>query len=174
MANDFIIKIIPKDESPEISAAMRGTPFSRASKKHKTTFVIETIQYLNDDSIFKTDILNKTCLTMGILNGHKLRNNIYKIHKSFFPNPGATALIKNFDILAPVMGAKMAATIIEYNDTVNDDPVVTLYPDGSIHIEEPYNLFTYRKFLNHATRRDLKYQRNLRQQFMSQIKSMEK
>ncbi len=149
-------------DKSDITPRPAGTPFSRATRKHKNTFIVNIITFLCDYTIFNHDIPGMTCLTVTSINGAKLKNDTHGMHKAYFPNPGAARIPENFSMLAPVMGTKMACMIIEYLDKDSGVPVVTLFPNGMTHIHAPYNPFTFRHHLNHATRQDLKYNRELR------------
>ena len=69
-------------------------------------------------------------------------------------------MIQCYDMLEPHMGI-IAATAIEYLDKDTGNPVIILFP-ASAHICREYDHKTYSNHLNHAARRDLAYQIQLR------------
>ncbi len=72
-----------------------------------------------------------------------------------FPNPAAQYMVNAHQQLKPIMG-ELATTIAEYLDKNTGAPVLQLFPT-SVHVFDGYET-DYRAHLNHASRRDLKYQ----------------
>ncbi len=131
-------------------------------KINKNTFVVNVIAFLCDYKIFDRDIPGMTCMAVSSINGVAVKNDSFGMHKAYFPNPGAARIKENIELLRPVMGTEMACTIVEYNDKDSGNAVVTLFPNGMLHIHKPYHPFTYHNHLNGATNADLKEQRDLR------------
>ncbi len=77
-----------------------------------------------------------------------------------FPNPCAYNMVVQYSALAPYMTEKLARTVVIYKDKENDKPVLMLFPTEAYvmpHINDDYE-----KHLNHASRRDLERQINMR------------
>lgn len=124
--------------------------------KKKNTYSIKFSHLINyEDFLY---CLN-TPLVVITKNGHPIKQTGWDTAQSF-PNPGAVRMGVNFELLRSVMGKKMATTIIEYLDKETNKPVVTLFPTY-IHIHPEYTN-GYLKHLNHASRKDLNYQIQLR------------
>ena len=73
-----------------------------------------------------------------------------------------------FDKLEPVMGTRLASTIVEYLDKETNEPVAMLFPTNEImYREDASHDFTSR--LNHATRQDLKRQMSVREKYLKKL-----
>ena len=126
------------------------------SKKKKNTYCIELSPFANYElfALCKT-----TPLAISKTNGKSNETNgwIKSIH---FPTECAQEIAHMSIPLRAKMGQKLSSTIIEYLDKETGEPVAQLYPT-TLYVFDKYEE-TYLSRLNHATRRDLQRQMDLR------------
>lgn len=136
--------------------------------KKKNTYIVKVNNLMADTSVF--ELCKYTPLPVTVLNGKDVQkpHNIW-MGATKFPNPGAVCMQSEFKTIAPVMGPKIASTVIEYLDKANNRPVLTLFPT-SAYVHDGYEN-DYMSHLNHASRRDLAHQIKIREQMMNQILS---
>lgn len=102
------------------------------------------------------------------LNGKKVNQDTGWKSGTEFPNPGASDMVVAFKQLQPIMGEKLASTIVEYLDKETNEPVAMLFPTNDImYREDAGKNFTNR--LNHATRQDLKRQMSVREKYLKKL-----
>lgn len=100
-------------------------------------------------------------------NGIPLKKHDKNEKTVHFPNPCAYEMTINYKNFKSVMG-KLAKTIIEYLDKETNESIAMLFPTNELMCREDYPDFEKR--LNHASRKDLKYQMKLREKLLKQIK----
>lgn len=137
----------------------------KPTKKRKNTYVITT-SVLADLSLFSA--CRSTPLVVVELNGKKVNQDTGWKSGTEFPNPGASDMVVAFKQLQPIMGEKLASTIVEYLDKETNEPVAMLFPTNDImYREDAGKNFTNR--LNHATRQDLKRQMSVREKYLKKL-----
>ncbi len=137
----------------------------KPTKKRKNTYVITT-SVLADLSLFSA--CSSTPLVVVELNGKKVNQDTGWKSGTEFPNPGASDMVVAFKQLQPIMGEKLASTIVEYLDKETNEPVAMLFPTNDImYREDAGKNFTNR--LNHATRQDLKRQMSVREKYLKKL-----
>ena len=143
-----------------------------ATHKKKNTYIVRVNNLMADMSAF--GMCKNTPLPIVVLNGQRVQNGAGAWWRgTLFPNPAAALMQAEFDSLAPVMGNKMASTIIEYLDKDTGRPVLTLFPT-SAYVHDGYEQ-DYMSHLNHASRQDLTHQIKIREQLIDKmIKSKQK
>lgn len=140
-------------------------PVARATKKRKNTYVVKLKDVMADLNAF--ELCEKTPLAVVTLNGKPVQNAGTWMQCNQFPNPGAAHMISAFPELHPIMGEKMASTIIEYLDKDTSEPVAMLFPTNEIMCRDDLPDFTQR--MNHASRQDLYRQMKIRDRILRQI-----
>lgn len=138
------------------------------SKKKKNTYIIST-QVFMDASLFAG--CKNTPLMVTELNGKKINNQGW-VPCTEFPNPGASNMVQLYDVLHPVMGKRLAGTIVEYLDKETSEPVAMLFPTNEIMCRAGIPDFLTR--LNHASRQDLNHQMLVREKYLNMLKSKQK
>lgn len=139
----------------------------KPTKKKKNTYIINHRGLIN--AYLFSD--NKTTpLAIIEINGEKISHSNGWRNCFQFPNPAAYNMIKQFDKLKPVMGERLACTIIEYLDKETEDPVALLFPTNEIMYCEDAGS-NYLNRLNHATRQDLDKQMRIREKHLQMLKS---
>ena len=83
-----------------------------------------------------------------------------------FPNPCAGQMATEYNNNKKIFGEKISTTIIEYLDKETNKPVLQVYPN-TIYVFDGYEE-NFESHLNHATRKDLKKQLELRKKLLSQ------
>jgi len=137
----------------------------KPTKKKKKTYVITT-SVLGNLSLFGG--CKSTPLVVVELNGKKINQGTGWHTGTEFPNPAASNMVGVFDKLEPVMGTRLASTIVEYLDKETNEPVAMLFPTNEImYREDASHDFTSR--LNHATRQDLKHQMSVREKYLKKL-----
>lgn len=133
------------------------------TKKNKNTYIVQLNGLLCDTGLFA--YCKSTPLAVVTKNGETQQDNSGFMTCTQFANPGACEMQANYKKYEPYMGKKMASTIIEYLDYKTGKPVAVLYPDTLIALDGYESDFM--SHLNHATRRDLNYQVNIRKAFLN-------
>ncbi len=135
------------------------------TKKLKNTYVI-TFDTMMDEHLWC--LCPNTKLTVAKLDGKDVRD---KNQLTDFPNPFAYRMVCFYDVLSKVMGKELAGTIVVYGDKANrDDACVILFPTNEIAQFGKDGLSK----LNHASRRDLKYQMAKRQKYIDMLNQNQK
>lgn len=131
--------------------------------KKKNTYIVKLNNLMID--AFAFGMCDKMPLPVIILNGQPTQNDQNGWLKcTKFPNPAAVEMQATFSEMKPVMGEKVASTIIEYLDKETGRPVATLFPTV-LYIHDNYEN-DYMAHLNHASRQDLNHQLVLRQELI--------
>ena len=130
----------------------------KPTKKKKNTYVIKN-SVLTNLSLFSS--CATTPLVVIELNGKKINQDTNWSQCTDFPNPGASNMITRIEMLKPVMGEKLAGTIVEYLDKETLTPVAMLFSTNEIMYREEAGE-NFMKRLNHASRKDLKRQMAVR------------
>ena len=144
-------------------SATKPIPENHISKKKKNTYIIKFSSFC-DATLFS--MCKTTPLGVITLNGREIQPNSGWISCTEFPNPCATQMAAQQHLLSEALGTKTATTIIEYLDKETGKPVLQLYPNG-VHIFDGYEE-NYAQHLNHASRRDLEKQFNLRKRLLDE------
>lgn len=134
----------------------KKAPKARSHKK-KNTYVVKLNNMFFNFTLFQ--LCNDTPMPVVILNGREIQQNNSWLSGTKFPNPNTYNMIAEYPQLEPTMG-KLSCTIVEYLDKDNGRPVLKLFP-STIYIHNGYEK-DYMTHLNHASRRDLEYQIQLR------------
>lgn len=134
----------------------------RAQQKKKNTYVLKISGLLVTPGVFS--MCRSTPLPVITKNGEQTQSASGWMAGTPFPNPGASDMQMEYKFLEPYMGEKMASTIVEYLDKETGRPVLMLFPT-TCHIFDGYEN-NYMERLNHASRRDLEYQINIRQRMI--------
>lgn len=134
----------------------------KPTKKRKNTYVIQQNVFVGY-SVF--ELCQSTPLAVVEINGKSLEQKTGWLNSLDFPNPGAIDMIKSFKVLEPVMGKKLASTIVEYLDKETGEPVAMLFPTNDIMYREDLPDFLNR--LNHMSRKDLHYQMMKRARYLN-------
>lgn len=137
----------------------------KPTKKKKNTYVITT-SILGNLSLFGG--CKSTPLVVVELNGKKMNQGTGWHSGTEFPNPAASNMVSVFDKLQPVMGTKLASTIIEYLDKETHEPVAMLFPTNEIMYRTDAGE-NFMSRLNHASRQDLKRQMTVRERFLQKV-----
>lgn len=137
----------------------------KPTKKKKNTYVIK-YSVLADLTLFSD--CPTTPLPVVSLNGKSVNNGGGWNSCTEFPNPAATDMIRKFDVLKPIMGEKLACTVVEYLDKSTDEPVAILFPTNVLMYREDFGT-GFMRHLNHATRQDLKRQMSIRERLLSKL-----
>lgn len=145
------------EPTPIIKSLKETIPANHISKKKKNTYTIAFSPFY-DESLFC--LCPTTPLGVKTLNGVEQSSSTGWISCTRFPNPEAIEFAKGQPQFKEILGEKIATTIIEYLDKETGEPVVQLYPN-IIYIFDKYEN-NYMERLNHATRRDLLKQIELR------------
>lgn len=137
-----------------------------ATKKKKNTYIVSLNNPLYDASGW--GLRRSTKLAIMSKNGEQMFNpyNAW-CEVSDFPNPAAHHMVTEYKTLAPLMN-RTAQTVIEYLDKDNGEPVLMVFP-SEIHVFDCYKN-DYMSHLNHATRRDFKFQLKKREELLAKIK----
>ena len=144
---------------------------NRATKKKKNTYVVKISAVMANLSAF--ELCDSTPMAVVTINGKPVQNASGAwMHCTPFPNPAASNMAKAFSKLEPLMGEKMASTIIEYLDKDTNDPVALLFPTNEIMCRN--DLVDFMKRLNHASRHDLNRQMQIRERMMHQALTKQK
>ena len=157
----------PKKTQPNATRPI--IPDNHVSKKKKNTYTIAFSAFY-DATLFS--MCKNTPLGVVSLNGQQIQNNSGWISCTEFPNPCATRMAAKQHLLAEALGTKISTQIIEYLDKATGKPVIQVYPD-SFYIFDGYeeNCMAH---LNHASRRDLNKQIELRKKLLSQYMAQKK
>ena len=150
-----------RDSIPEQTAVHNSIPSNHISKKKKNTYTIRFSPFY-DAGLFS--MCKTTPLGVVTLNGRTIQSNSGWISYTDFPNPCASDMATQQHWLHQALGSKLSTTIIEYLDKETGKPVLQLYPNG-VHIFDGYEE-NYPQHLNHASRRDLEKQFNLRKRLL--------
>ena len=133
------------------------------TRKKKNTYVVQ-MNYNTFSVESSFEMSREMPLYVKHLNGKEHQNGKAFVHKTNFPNPAATSIVQHYEIMSHIMGKKMAGTIIEYLDKETAKPVLQLYPDR-IHVFDGFDN-NYMSRLNHASRRDFKFQMERRRKLL--------
>ncbi len=139
------------------------------TKKKKNTYVVKFSAFANLDLFEHCEY---TPLTVVNVNGRPVKNMAGWIKATPFPNPCAHNMVSAYPKLKPIMGEKMACTIIEYLDKDTYEPVAMLFPTNEIICRT--DLVDFMTRLNHATRRDLNRQIQIRDRIINKYQEQQK
>ncbi len=137
----------------------------KPTKKKKNTYVIKQ-PVLGGYSTF--ELCQSTPLAVVTINGKPVDNKSGWLTSLDFPNPAATNMVKSFKELKPIMGERMASTIIEYLDKETGEPVAMLFPTNEVMTRG--DLADFLKCLNHKTRQDFFRQIQIRERLLNNLK----
>ena len=146
-----------------VTPVIATIPENHVSKKKKNTYQIKFSPFAQADLF---SLCKNTPLAVVVLNGKQVQENNGLLSCTEFPNPCATRMAANQRFLSEALGSKISTQIIEYLDKATGKPVIQVYPD-SFYIFDGYeeNCMAH---LNHASRRDLNKQIELRKKLLSQ------
>ena len=131
-------------------------PDNHISKKKKNTYEIALSQFIN----YELFLLCKTTpLAIACENGARQKPGDWLKSKQF-PTECTIDITHMPDGLRKKLGQKLSTTIIEYLDMKTGEPVAQLYPT-TLYVFDKYET-DYLSHLNHATRRDLTQQMDMR------------
>ncbi len=138
------------------------------TRKKKNTYIVKISDVMANLSAW--ELCQMTPLAVIVLNGETVQNTSDWLHTTQFPNPGANNMVNAFDTLKPVMGEKLASTIVEYLDKETGEPVLQLYPTNIVMacVVNPLER------MNHASRQDMNHQIQIRNKFINQINTKQK
>ena len=102
----------------------------KSTKKKKNTYVVNLDTTLCPLELFC--LCKNTPMAVVTLNGEKLQENTNWNGSMLFPNPPATTMVNMYKQLKPIMGKKLASTIIEYHDKETKEPITFLFPTNEI------------------------------------------
>lgn len=139
-------------------------PENHVSKKKKNTYQIVFSDFMPAHLFEHND---STPLGVIEKNGKKTDIKTLWLHSIDFPNPCASYTAQKQEILREIMGYKLSTQIIEYLDKETGKPVLQIYPE-TVHIFDEYKN-DYMSHLNHASRRDIKWQIALRQRLRNKF-----
>lgn len=145
--------------------ATEVTPMKN-SKKLKTTYVCQIKNTMMSPGVFS--LCKTTPMPVVIVNGEQIQNTSGYISSQRFPNPGANNMTIHFKDLEPIMGERLASTIVEYLDKTTKEPIICLYPTNDIAFKGTSFEAAVER-LNHATRRDLKRQIEKREPYVKKM-----
>ena len=136
--------------------------FMTISKKEKNTYIVKipgsAVYYKSQRS---------TPFIIETVNGKPVSEQTNGLMRLDFPNPAAYKMAHSFKTLKPVMGEKLARTIVEYLDKDTRETVALLFPTNRV-VHNPMDP-DFISRMNHATRRDFKRQMAIRQNFIDKI-----
>lgn len=133
------------------------------TKKLKNTYVV-TFDTLMDERVWQLCPTSK--LAVVKIDGESVADKGGFRSLTDFPNPFAYRMVCAYKDLAPVMGKDLAGTIVVYGDkTDKETACVMLFPNNEVAVYGKDGL----KRLNHASRRDLKYQMTKRQKYLDML-----
>lgn len=155
-----------KKEKEINQTTKKPIPENHKSSKKKNTYSIVFSPFY-DAEVFC--LCKNTPLGVEKINGTKLTNTSGWISCHEFPNPYAQEFAKHQDTFTEIMGSKIATTIIEYLDKETGKPVAQIYPH-IVYIFDGYEQ-DFMSHLNHASRRDMERQINLRKMLASDFYS---
>ena len=135
-------------------------PADHISKKKKNTYQI-ALSPLGGYDLFA--LCKTTPLAIACENGKNMSDGWMK--SKHFPTECAQDFAHMSAILRARLGKKISSTIIEYLDKDTGEPVAQLYPT-TLYVFDKYEE-TYLSHLNHATRRDLQKQMDIRAKILS-------
>lgn len=138
----------------------------KSTKKKKNTYVVNLDTTLCPLELFC--LCENTPMAVVTLNGEKLQENTNWNGSMLFPNPPATTMVNMYKQLKPIMGKKLASTIIEYHDKETKEPITFLFPTNEISTSYK-SLEELKQRLNHATRQDLERQANIREKYLNML-----
>lgn len=156
---DFWKNKTTKKETEAIETEKKQPAINHISRKKKNTYIV-TFNTMSDATLF--ELCKSTPLPIIEINGKEQDISSGFICCIQFPNPCATQMTRSHEIMRTILGDKTSSTIIEYLDKETGAPVVQVYPE-SWYVFDKYET-NYMSRLNHASRRDLKYQLKLREQ----------
>ena len=153
----------------------------KPTHKKKNTYIVQLTDMLVDFDAFSR--CQNTIMHVATLNGKAMQPEGGWLRCAEFPNPCATIMTENFRKYKPIMGEKLASTIVEYLDKETGEPVLSLFPQNQVHFhktgingfvkitQEQDNICLWLPRgteqepmrLNHASRQDLFQQVMLRQ-----------
>ncbi len=139
---------------------------NHTSRKKKNTYLIHVQNMLMQYNLF--ELCKSAPLPIMSKNGTQPSTPGGWIDSIAFPNPGATKLETEYELISPYMGDRTARTIIEYLDKSTGKPVVTVFPT-SIYIHDGYEN-NYMSHMNHASRRDFAHQLEIRKRALEQMR----
>lgn len=149
-------------EKKVIESAAQKREFG-PTKKLKNTYVI-TFDTMADEKVWQLCPMSK--LVVAKLDGENVAKKSSWVETTDFPNPFAYRMACAYDALSKVMGKELAGTIIVYgNKNDREEACVMLFPTNEVAVFGKNGL----QNLNHASRRDLKYQMEKRQKFIDML-----
>ena len=126
--------------------------------KKKNTYIVQFSTFANSQLF---DLCPCTPLTVVNKNGQRIANSGSFFASTDFPNPAAHNMTLAYEHLRPVMGERLACTIVEYLDKYTNTPVAYLFPTNEIDARPDFM-----SRLNHASRQDLRRQMAIRQKLL--------
>lgn len=136
----------------------------KPTKKKKNTYIVKPLTFMDYSLFVNNKMMPISIVTM---NGENIPNPSGWFPCKEFPNPAALKMMVNYKKLKPIMGEKLAGTIIEYLDKETFEPVLILFSTNDM--AWPNGLVNFYERLNHASRQDLKKQRAIRQKYIDKI-----
>lgn len=106
----------------------------KTTHKKKNTYIVKLNNVLIDLGMF--ELCKSTPIPVTTLNGKQVAQPDAFISCTMFPNPCASEMAKAFRHLKPVMGEKLASTVIDYLDKKTNRPVVTLFPQNQLYFHD--------------------------------------
>ena len=144
-------------------------PENHISHKKKNTY---TICFSRIMPLHSFQLCRETPLAVIKKNGKQTQEITDWLTTTMFPNPTACEMGTIYRGSKDIIGEKIATTIIEYLDKETGEPVCQLYPHA-LHIFDGYEK-TYMEHLNHASRRDLQRQIEIREQLFRKVYANQK
>lgn len=158
--NTPLFKRTPKTTVEQVKPKIAPT---HSSSKKKNTYVVESTPFM-DTQLFQ--LCKEMPLMVVEINGVPQPKTGWVETKNF-PNPAAFQSMYYYDDLSPIMGKKLARTIVEYLDKETLEPIVMLFPTNRVLVRGDEDAAMAR--LNHASRRDLDRQVAIRRPFIEQF-----
>lgn len=151
-----------KDEITPVTQERKFGP----TKKLKNTYVI-TFDTMMDESVWQ--LCRNTKLAVKTMDGENVQSDNGWKELTDFPNPCAYNMVCAYKALSKVMGEKLASTIVVYGDKTDRETArIMLFPTNEIMFYGKDSK-SAKAQLNHASRRDLKYQMAKRQKYLDML-----
>ena len=106
----------------------------KPTHKKKNTYIVQLSNVLASFNAFAA--CQETPLPVIILNGEQIQKPGDWMASKQFPNPCATKMAHDFKYCKPIMGEKIASTIVEYLDKETNEPAVTLFPQNQTYFHK--------------------------------------
>ncbi len=136
------------------------------TKKLKNTYVI-TFETMMDETMWQ--LCPNTKLAVKTIDGENVQSDKAWKELTDFPNPGAYNMVCAYKNLSKVMGEELASTIVVYGDKTDlESACIMLFPTNEIMFCGK-DIESAKARLNHASRRDLKYQMAKRQKYLDML-----